>query len=239
MFATFGPALFGATAIVAVGSGLQAITGMGMALFAAPLLALIDPAFVPGPALCAVMVLSAAVAWRERLAIDRRMLATGLVGLAASCALGAAVLLALEGRHLGRVFAVLILAAVLLSVLGTPVGAGRVALLIGGAASGMLGTMAGVHGPPIALVLQHEAPDRLRGTLCAFFAAGCLVSLLALAAAGIFGVGQVGLGLELLPGVGLGFAAAPLFVHLVDRRRARAAVLAISTLSALALLLRG
>ena len=93
--------------IVAAGSALQAATGMGMALFAAPLLALIDPAFVPGPVLCAVTALSAAVAWRERAAIDRRVLFVALLGLSAGCAIGAVLLAVLIGRDLGRVFAAL------------------------------------------------------------------------------------------------------------------------------------
>jgi uncharacterized protein len=224
--------------IVAVGAALQAATGMGMALFAAPLLALIDPALVPGPALCAVMALSAAVAWRERAAIDRRILFVALLGLSAGCAIGAVLLELLIGRDFGRVFAILIVAAVCLSVAGLHIRTNKLALLIGGAAAGILGTMAGVQGPPIALVLQHEAPDRLRATLCAFFAAGGVLSLLALAAAGTFGIGEVGLGLELMPGVALGFGIAPVFARRVDRRRARAAVLAISTLSAITLLLR-
>lgn len=224
--------------IVAAGSALQAATGMGMALFAAPLLALIDPAFVPGPALCAVMALSAAVAWRERAFIDRRILFVALPGFSVGCAIGAVLLAVLIGRDLSRVFAALILAAVFLSVAGLRIPISRLALLIGGAASGILGTMAGVQGPPIALVLQHEAPNRLRATLCAFFASGSLVSLMALAAAGVFGVSKLGLGLELMPGVALGFAIAPAFARRIERRQARAAVLTISTLSALALLLR-
>src|SRR5215472_15342003 len=194
-----------AVMIVAAGSALQAATGMGMALFAAPLLALIDPAFVPGPALCAVMALSAAVAWRERAAIDRRVLFVALLGLSAGCAIGAILLAVLIGRDLGRVFAALILAAVFLSVAGLRIRISRLALLIGGAASGILGTMAGVQGPPIALVLQHEAPDRLRATLCAFFAVGGLLSLVALAAAGAFGIAEIERGLELMPGVAFGF----------------------------------
>jgi uncharacterized membrane protein YfcA len=224
--------------IVAAGSALQAATGMGMALFAAPLLALIDPAFVPGPALCAVMALSAAVTWRERAFIDRRILFVALPGFSVGCAIGAVLLAVLIGRDLSRVFAALILAAVFLSVAGLRIRISRLALLIGGAASGILGTMAGVQGPPIALVLQHEAPDRLRATLCAFFASGSLVSLLALGAAGVFGIGELGLGLELMPGVALGFAIAPVFARRIERRQARLAVLTISTLSALALLLR-
>jgi uncharacterized membrane protein YfcA len=227
-----------AVMIVAAGSALQAATGMGMALFAAPLLALIDPAFVPGPALCAVMTLSAAVAWRERGAIDRWILFVALLGFSAGCAIGAVLLAVLIGRDLGRVFAALILAAVFLSVAGLRIRIGRLALLIGGAASGILGTMAGIQGPPIALVLQHEPPDRLRATLCAFFASGSLVSLMALAAAGVFGIGKLGLGLELMPGVALGFAMAPVFARRIERRQARLAVLLISTLSGLALLLR-
>jgi uncharacterized membrane protein YfcA len=227
-----------AVMIVAAGSALQAATGMGMALFAAPLLALIDPAFVPGPVLCAVMALSAAVAWRERAFIDRRILLVALLGFSVGCAIGAVLLAVLIGRDLDRVFAALILAAVFLSVAGLRIRISKLALLIGGAASGVLGTIAGVQGPPIALVLQHEAPDRLRATLCAFFASGSLVSLTALAAAGLFGIGKLGLGFELMPGVALGFAIAPVFASRIERRQARAAVLVISMLSAFALLVR-
>ena len=211
---------------------------MGMALLAAPLLALVDPSLVPGPMLCATMVLSAAVVWRERATINRKPLAVALVGLLAGCAIGAIVLAALVGVNLARVFGVLILISVLLSVLGLHIRASNVALLIGGAASGILGTMFGVHGPPIAIVLQHEPPDQLRATLCAFFTVGCAISLLALAAIGAFGISQIEQGLALLPGVAIGFALAPLVARLLDRRRARIAVLTISTFSALALLLR-
>jgi uncharacterized membrane protein YfcA len=225
-----------ATAIIATASALQAVSGMGMALLAAPLLVLIDPAFVPGPMLCAVMALSAAVARRDRAAIDRSVLTMALVGLLAGTMIGAALLALFVGLDLVRVFAVLILGAVVLSIFGTPVQVGRLSLLMGGAASGVLGTMSGVHGPPIALVLQHEPPERLRVTLCAFFAVGSALSILALAITGIFGIAQVGASLELLPGVAIGLAVAPLIS--IDRQRARAAVLAISAISALVLLLR-
>ena len=227
-----------ATLIVAAGAALQAATGMGMALFAAPLLALIDPAFVPGPALCAVIALSAAVACRERAAIDPRILTVALLGLATGSAVAAALLAVLIGFDLARVFAAMILAAVLLSAAGLQVRTNTLALFVGGAASGVLGTMSGAHGPPIALVLQHEAPDRLRATLCAFFAVGGMVSVAALAAAGIFGAEEMWHGLELLPGVALGFAVAPPLARRIDRRRARITVLVVSALSALALLLR-
>jgi len=136
------------------------------------------------------------------------------------------------------VFALLILAMVAVSLAGVHIRAGRPQLLIGGVAAGIVGTMFGVHGPPIALVLQHEPTERLRATLCAFFAVGCTISLAALAAIGAFGVAQAMRGVLLLPGVLIGLLAAPLLRRHLDRRRARIAVLAISSLSALALLAR-
>lgn len=230
--------LVAAIAIIAAASALQAATGMGLALFAAPQLVLVNPALVPGPMLCCVVALSVAVTWRERLAIDPRVLGLSLLGLLLGCGVGAVLLLVLDRTQLRSVFAMLILAMVLLSVSGLPVRPGRVALLIGGMASGVVGTMFGVHGPPIALVLQHEPPNRLRATLCAFFAAGCTVSLIVLAGIGAFDTVGVGLGLTLMPGVAIGFALAPPLARRLDQRRARIAVLVISALSALALLLR-
>jgi uncharacterized membrane protein YfcA len=209
-----------------------------MALLAAPLLLLVQPSLVPGPMLCATMALSIAVVWRERASINRKLLITALFGLAVGCVIGAFALAVLTGVNLAQVFAVLILGIVLLSVLGLHVRASGPALLIGGAASGILGTMFGVHGPPIAIVLQHEPPDRLRATLCAFFAVGCGISLIALAIIGAFGINQIGLGLALMPGVAIGFACGPILGRMLNRQRARVAVLTISALSALALLLR-
>jgi uncharacterized membrane protein YfcA len=226
------------TTVVAIAAALQAGTGMGLALFAAPLLALVDPALVPGPMLCAVVALSVAVGWRERVFIDRRVLGLALSGLLGGSVVGALALVVLAGMHLAAIFAAAILATVLLSVLGLHPRASVTALLIAGAAAGILGTLFGVHGPPIALVLQHEPPERLRATLCAFFAVGCVISLLALAIVGAFGVSQIGAGLQLMPGAAIGFVCAPILSRVIDRRRARIAVLTISSLSAVALLLR-
>jgi uncharacterized membrane protein YfcA len=224
--------------IVAAAAALQAGTGMGMALLAAPLLLLVDPTLVPGPMLCATMVLSIAVVWRERSAIDRSLLRIAFLGLAIGCITGAITLAVLTGINLARIFGAIILLIVLLSVLGLHIRATTRSLLLGGMASGILGTMFGVHGPPIAIVLQHEPPDRLRATLCAFFAVGCGVSLALLAMIGSFGFRGMQQGVALLPGVAIGFGCGPFLGRMLDRQRARFAVLTISTLSAVALLLR-
>ena len=227
------------TVIIAAASALQAGTGMGMALLAAPLLILVDPALVPGPMLCAVVV---SVGGRSAGVNVPRSIATFLASLSSALSSAASpgrgVLHLLAGIRLAPIFACVILATIALSVIGPRVSATRPALLIGGAAAGVVGTMFGVHGPPIAIVLQHEPPDRLRATLCAFFAVGCVISLLALGFIGDFSIGQMTVGLAMLPGVAIGFACAPLLSRVMTRRRARIAVLTTSTLSALALLSR-
>ncbi|MBV9250703.1 MAG: TSUP family transporter [Acetobacteraceae bacterium] len=232
-----GSTLAIANLAIAAGAALQAATGMGMALLAVPLLLLLDPAFVPGPSLAAVFLLSAIVAWRERTAIDPRVFTTALAGLFAGTVIGAWLLLLLAGIPANSVFAVLILSAVLLSISGARIPPSRAALLAGGAASGVLGTISGVQGPPIALVLQHEPPEQLRALLCAFFATASGLSLVALSISGLFGTRQIYLAIQLTPGVILGLTIAPSIRRRINRQRARASVLTISSMSAVALLL--
>jgi len=229
---------FAATAVIAIASALQVATGMGMALVAAPLLALLDRHFVPVPTLFAVMLLSAAVSLRERSNIDWSILPSAVSGLLVGCCGGATLLIALEGARLDRVFALLILGAVVVSLTGIRVPVSRIALWVGGTASGILGTMSGAHGPPIALVLQHEPPERLRATLCAFFTVGCAVSLLMLGFGGLLDWAEIEAGLEFLPGVAVGLLIGPALSRRINRRRARHAVLAMSGLSAVVLLFR-
>ena len=230
--------LLAATAVIAIASTLQVATGMGMALVAAPLLALLDSRFVPVPTLIAVMLLSASVAWQNRRDIDRTILPAAVSGLLIGCCAGAALLAVLSGAHLDRVFALLILGAVVVSLSGIRVPLSRSALWVGGAASGLLGTMSGAHGPPIALVLQHEPPQRLRATLCAFFTVGCAMSLAMLGFSRLFGWVEIRAGLELLPGVAIGLLIGSALSRTINRRRARYAVLIMSALSAIALLFR-
>ncbi len=224
--------------IMTIASALQAATGMGMALIAAPVLALLNTAYVPAPILVAVMALSALVAWRHRDDIDRAILPGALLGLLVGCPAGAALLVALGGIRPNRVFGLLILGAVGISLTGLRVPVNRVALFAGAAASGILGTMSGAHGPPIALVLQHQAPAKLRATLCGFFAVACAVSLSMLYFGGLLRWPDVLRGIALLPGVAVGWLTAPLLNRWIDRRRARWAVLAMSAASALVLLVR-
>jgi uncharacterized protein len=227
-----------AVAIIALGSAFQAAVGIGLALFVVPVLALIDPAYVPGPMLLAGTVLAAMTAWRERQALDRVGLLLCLAGLLIGTVVGALALKALQGPALPKVFGVLILVAVVLSIVGPPLRATGMSLSIAGGAAGVMGTMVGIHGPAIALVFQHAKPATARAMLGAFFTAAYLCSVVALGAVGLFGWSEVARAAILLPGVGFGLIAAPYGAPFIDPMRLKWAILAVSTVSGLTLLAR-
>jgi uncharacterized protein len=227
-----------AVAIMAVGSTFQAAVGIGLALLVVPVLALIDPAYVPGPMLLAGTVLAIMTAWRERHALDGFGLLLSLAGLVIGTVVGAVALKAVQGPALPKVFGALVLLAVALSIVGLPLKAAGMSLSVAGVAAGIMGTMVGIHGPPIALVLQNAKPAVARAMLGAFFTAAYLGSVVALRAVGLFGWPEVVRAAILLPGVGLGLVAAPYIAAFIDPNRLKWAILGVSTVSALTLLAR-
>jgi uncharacterized membrane protein YfcA len=220
-----------AAVAMAVGSAFQAALGLGLALVVVPILALVDPSFIPGPMLLAGSLLAAMTAYGERQAIDPKGLGLSFAGLAVGTVIGAAALHVVSGPHVQRVFGWLILLAVLVSVVGVPVAVTRRNLLLAGGAAGIMGTMVGIHGPPISLVFQRAEPAAARAMLGAFFTVAYLGSVAALAFVGLFGRPEMLRAMVLLPGVAVGLALAPLTRRLVDRRRLRIAILAIGAIS--------
>jgi uncharacterized membrane protein YfcA len=227
-----------AIAAMAVGSALQAALGIGMALFVVPILAPIDPSFIPGPMLLAGSLLTAMTAHAERAAIDTRGIGASLVGLAAGTVIGAIALRLASGHDVNRVFGVLLLVAVLISVFGKPVAMSARNLLLAASASGVMGTMIGVHGPAMSLVFQNADPKTARAMLGAFFTVAYLGAVVALAVVGLFGKAEMVRSVILLPGVVAGLALAPLTRQLVDRRRLRAAILVVAAVSGVLLVVK-
>jgi uncharacterized membrane protein YfcA len=227
-----------AIGIMTVGAALQSAVGMGLGLFVVPLLALLDQRFVPGPLQVGALLLAAGMTRREWAALDWSVLRIALVGLLAGTALGALALTLVDAAVLPRLFGAMILLAVILSVTAPALRPNGPAMFAGGSVAGVMGAMAGIHGPIIALLLQHEQPRRLRALLSAFFAVGYLTALVALAGAGLFGIDELLLGLLLVPGAALGYLAGPHLARRLDQRRLRRAILLISTASAIGLLLR-
>jgi uncharacterized protein len=223
---------------MAIGSALQAAVGLGMALLVVPILALIGTQFVPGPMLFAGIALAAATAYRDRAAVDRATLRLSFVGLGIGTIVGVIALKLISGPLLPKVFGGLILLAVLISIASPKVVATPRILLAGSTASGIMGAMVGIHGPAIALVLQNAEPSRARATLGAFFTIGYALAVASLACVGLFGTRELVLGLALLPGVVVGYLAAPVISQFINRAASRVAILIISSISAVSLLFR-
>jgi uncharacterized protein len=228
-----------ANLIIAGGAAAQAAVGMGLNLFAIPLLALVDPVYVPGPVLVHGFLLSCLASFRLRASIDRRELGLALIGLVAGTAAAAVLLVWVTSDQLPRLLGVFVLVAVGLSAVGYQIKPTPCTLLAASSAAGVMGIVAGAHGPPIALLYQQESPSRIRSVLLPFFAFSNPIALGALSIIGRFGWREVYLSALLLPGLAVGFLASSWLARLVSARIIRACLLAISALSGAALIIRG
>jgi uncharacterized membrane protein YfcA len=87
-------------------------------------------------------------------------------------------------------------------------------------------------------VYQRESGPSIRGTLSAYFLVGILMSLVALAAAGRFGLEQLGAALTLVPAVLLGYLASRGVARWLDRGYIRPAILVLSAAGCVAVLVK-
>lgn len=220
---------------VLAGAVVQGVAGFGLALLAAPALALVDPRLVPVSLLVTTTVLPLLSWLRERGHVDRRGLGWALAGRLPGTVLGAAAVALMSPRALSALVALVVLGGVLASVTTWAPRPTPRALLAGGFVSGVTGTSTSIGGPPVALLYQRSTGPQIRATLAVYFIVGTTVSLTALAVSGQVHRDQLAAGLMLLPFLGAGFwLSGPLRRHL-DRGRTRVAVLVVSAASALAL----
>ncbi|WP_447982998.1 TSUP family transporter [Nitrospira sp. Nam74] len=227
-----------ATVVIAMGSTVQAATGVGAGLFVVPLLALINLNFVPGPVILASLWLSTIMAITGRNAIDRAHLHTVTMGLFIGMVVGVLSLTRLDSARIGTMFGILILVAALATGWGLKFPFTTVNALIAGAVSGFMGVIAAVGGPVLALLYQYEKGQTLRATLAFLYLFSSVCMLLLLYFVDRFQWQEVWLGLGLVPGILIGYAMASFVTPELDRGHSRQVVLAISMASALALIVK-
>ena len=226
--------------IATLGSVVQGGIGFGFAVFAAPLVTLIDPRIVPGPMLCAAFVLTSLLALRERQALDLTGIKWALIGRIPGVGLGVAVLAVMEAGSLVILFGVLVVVGTLMTARGPALKPSTGTLLVAGLLSGFMGTAASVGGPPIALVYQREPGPRLRSTLSGYFLVGTVMSLVALAVVGRIGKVELAWALVLIPGVIAGYWCSAPAARWLDARRhgLRTALLVFSATSGVVVVAR-
>jgi uncharacterized membrane protein YfcA len=225
--------------VIVVAAVAQSALGIGFGIVAAPVLAVIDPALVPGTVMILGALTAFVVAVRERAGWSFANLGYALAGRVLFSLVGALVASLLPPRLFLLVFAGLILAAVALSLSGLRVAPSRRNLFLAGSASGFMGTLTAVGTPPLAIVYQYAPGAEVRATLSAFFAVGGLISILSLTAFGQLGLADLTLSLALLPAMLLGYLLSPLLARHTDRGWMRPAMLALCVGAAGLLLAEG
>jgi len=224
--------------LATIGSILQGSIGFGLAVVAAPILLLMDPIFVPGPLLLAATLLVVLIAWRDRRDVILGDVALGTVGRILGTLPAAYAISTLPVSVYEMLFAALILFAVALSISGWHIRPTPRSIILAAILSGFTGTLCSVGGPPMALVYQHEKGPRVRGTMSAIFINGTIISLIGLWRAKRFGLPELIIGLSLMPAIVVGFAISRRVTGYLDRAHLRPMILAVSALSAVAILVR-
>ncbi|CAB3891904.1 sulfite exporter TauE/SafE family protein [Achromobacter mucicolens] len=230
---------YAAMAAVVFGAAVaQGVGGVGFAMFAAPVAAMFFPQLAPGPLLTLGGFISLLTALRERAAIDWPAVSYALAGRAVGTLIAIYAMARFAPQALGVLFACMILAAVGLSVAGLRFSATPGRVSGAGVASGIMGTMTSVGAPPIAIVLQHAAPPRLRATLGMVLFLGSIFSLAMLALAKRYTGYHVGLALSLAPFLLAGFAVSDRLRTLLPPRAVRGVLLAACAMGAVGVLVK-
>lgn len=224
---------------VTAGAMVQGAVGLGLGLVAAPVVTLVEPRLMPGLMIWLASVYPVLTLTRDFRSADWAGLRWAFGGRVPGTVLGVLVVAVVSERALELLVGTMVLVAVGLTVRVVQLPMRRSVLAGAGVVSGVTGTATSIGGPPLALVYQHETGDRLRATMAVYFLAGGLLSLLGLAVGDQLTGEQAATALGLVPFLALGFALSHLVRRHVDAGRTRAAVLAVCTLSAVVLVVRG
>ncbi len=231
-------ALLACAIAVAVGALVQGTVGFGLALIAAPVMILVEPALVPAGMLVVSGVMpwtTLAQEWRE---VDWGGLGWTMPGRVVGTVAGVWLVGALSQDGISVAVALFVLLSVAASLSGWHVRITRPRLLVAGTLGGIGGTATAIGGPPLAVLYQHQRGPTVRATLAAFFAIGQILSLSSLLLAGVVDPRSVGTGAVLVPALFVGVWAARRLRGHLDAGRTRPAVLLVSGASAVVLLVR-
>jgi len=224
--------------IVTCGITLQGLVGIGFGLVAAPLLYLINPAYVPAPILISGFLLSVLLVIGERNQVNWKRVLTASAFRLPGAYFGTLLLLMLPQSSLGILFGLTLLFAIAVSWRAYTIQATTFNLATGGFFSGLIGTATSVGGPPMALVYQQLDRLTVRNELAAFFLIGTPVSILMLFSQGAISNESLDLSLKIIPATLLGWFLARKLNKRISQGPVKSVLLFISFLSAVLILVQ-
>lgn len=219
-------------------AAIQTAIGFGLALVAVPILLLVDSALVPAPVVMSAFAQLVYPVWSHRHDIDWSKIKMAVVGRFPGTFVAMGLMTTFAESGLKIFIAVSVLAAVVMSLLKISAEPNQRNHLIAGFFSGISGTTAGIGGPPIALLYQHQKGDVIRANLGAFFLVGAIISLAGMGAVGFVTISSWIYGALFLPSTLIGvWAGSKLKSHLKPELM-RPLILTLCSASALAVMAR-
>jgi len=205
-----------AASIVFTGAFVQTSIGFGLAIVSAPLLFYINPDYVPIPITIATLSNVIFGSWHYRAHLSLRGLLPAVIARLPGSLLGAWLLVAVSVKALALLIAAVIILGMAVNVIKIRLPVNRYSLAGAGFLSGVMGTATSIGGPPMAILMQGQQADVIRGNLAAFFLFSSLVSLVVLVPTDYFGWHQLGLALPLIPASWLGSLVASRVSHKIN-----------------------
>ncbi|PSV27563.1 MULTISPECIES: sulfite exporter TauE/SafE family protein [unclassified Photobacterium] len=202
---TIEPTTLLAIAAIFVGSYVQTAIGFGLAIVSAPILIVYAPQYVPAPICLIALFISLLNALKHRSSIELGGLKMAILGRVPGSIAGAALLVYVSAHVLTLWIGLLVLLAVVVSILPYRIEPTPRRMVIAGFFSGLFGTSSAIGGPPMAILLQHQEANQLRGNLSAFFVFSSIVSLAAQIPVGFLSFDKLWITLPLIPSAWLGY----------------------------------
>jgi len=225
------PEALTAAFLISLGSFVQTAIGFGLAIVAAPLLFLVSPDYVPAPICLVALFISLLNAFKHRTSVEIGGLKMALIGRVPGSIAGGVLLVMVSTDLLALWLGFLVLFAVAVSLLPFRVEPTPMRMGIAGFFSGFFGTSSAIGGPPMALLLQHQEANQLRGNLSAFFVFSSIISLIIQMPAGFLTLHHLWITVPLIPAAWVGYKLAMMTTQSLPKEKIRIGALLLCSIS--------
>jgi len=219
--------------LIFLGAYVQTAIGFGLAIISAPFLFVISPSYVPAPIVMVALFVSLLNAMKHRSNVSIGGLKMALYGRVPGSIAGGVLLVMVSAKMLSLWLGLLVLFSVVVSLLPFRIEPTPIKMGIAGFFSGFFGTSSGIGGPPMALLLQHQEANQLRGNLSAFFVFSSIMSLIVQVPFGYLTLHHVWITIPLIPASWLGYMLALKTTHSLPKEKIRLGALILCLLSGL------
>lgn len=224
--------------IVFIGGFIQTSIGFGLAIVSAPVLFYLNPHYVPAPITIAALTNCIFGSWHFRAHLSLKGLVSAAIARIPGSLAGAGLLMIASVQVLALMIAGVIALGMVISYARIRIPYNSVSLAFGGFLSGLMGTATSIGGPPMALVMQGQHADVIRGNLAAFFMFSCVTSLIILLPLGYLGWQQLILAAPLVPAAFLGAWTSSRLSQRINERWVAVGTFILCTGSVLAMLIQ-